>query len=94
MDIKNCTVCPRECHADRTKTAGFCGGGDKPRLTGTYKSKKGSIHGYDQHIDLKLHGLSAVFLKKTAAKPAKKARPVKEDKKTVQAKKPTNKKKK
>ncbi len=69
-------------------------GGDKPRLTGTYKSKKGSIHGYDQHIDLKLHGLSAVFLKKTAAKPAKKAQPVKEDKKTVQAKKPTNKKKK
>lgn len=69
-------------------------GGDKPRLTGTYKSKKGSIHGYDQYIDLKLHGLSAVFLKKTAAKPAKKAQPVKEDKKTVQAKKPTNKKKK
>ncbi|MGN0597585.1 MAG: radical SAM protein [Ruminiclostridium sp.] len=32
MDIKNCTVCPRECHADRTKTAGFCGGGDKPKL--------------------------------------------------------------
>ena len=37
---------------------------------------------------------TSIVGKKTAAKPAKKAQPVKEDKKTVQAKKPTNKKKK
>ena len=26
---KQCTLCPRECKADRTKTVGFCGMGDK-----------------------------------------------------------------
>ena len=56
-------------------------GGDKHRMSGSYKSKKGSIHGYEQHIDLKLHGLSAIFLKKTADKqPAKKDKPVKAEK--------------
>lgn len=56
-------------------------GGDKHRMSGSYKSKKGSIHGYEQHIDLKLHGLSAMFLKKTADKqPAKKYKSVKAEK--------------
>lgn len=56
-------------------------GGDKHRMSGSYKSKKGSIHGYEQYIDLKLHGLSAIFLKKTADKqPAKKDKPVKVEK--------------
>ena len=56
-------------------------GGDKHRMSGSYKSKKGSIHGYEQHIDLKLHGLSAMFLKKTADKqPVKKEKPVKAEK--------------
>lgn len=56
-------------------------GGDKHRMSGSYKSKKGSIHGYEQYIDLKLHGLSAIFLKKTADKqPAKKDKPVKAEK--------------
>lgn len=44
-------------------------GGDKPKLDRAYKSKKDPIHGYDQCIDIKLHGLSAVYLKKTATKP-------------------------
>ena len=39
-------------------------GGDKPRLSGTYKSTAEPIHGFDNHINLKLHGLSAVYLKK------------------------------
>ncbi len=39
-------------------------GGDKKRLSGTYKAKKKSMHGFEQHIDIKLHGLSAVYLKK------------------------------
>ena len=34
-------------------------GGDKPKLSGTYKTKKGKFHGFEQYIDLKLHGLSA-----------------------------------
>ena len=56
-------------------------GGDKHRMSGSYKSKKGNIHGYEQYIDLKLHGLSAIFLKKTADKqPAKKDKPVKAEK--------------
>ncbi len=56
-------------------------GGDKHRMSGSYKSKKGNIHGYEQHVDLKLHGLSAMFLKKTADKqPVKKDKPSKAEK--------------
>jgi 1,4-alpha-glucan branching enzyme len=39
-------------------------GGDKPKLTGTYKSKDKAIHGFEQHIDIKLHGLSALYIQK------------------------------
>lgn len=61
-------------------------GGDKHRMSGSYKSKKGSIHGYEQYIDLKLHGLSAIFLKKTADKqPAKKDKPVKAEKEVAKS---------
>lgn len=28
MDLKNCTLCPRNCHADRTKSQGFCHAGN------------------------------------------------------------------
>lgn len=61
-------------------------GGDKHRMSGSYKSKKGSIHGYEQYIDLKLHGLSAIFLKKTADKqPVKKDKPVKAEKEVAKS---------
>lgn len=43
-------------------------GGDKPKLSGTYKSKKGKFHGFEQYIDLKLHGLSAMYLQKVKTK--------------------------
>lgn len=43
-------------------------GGDKARLSGRYKAKKGQIHGHKQYIDMKLHGLSAVYLKKVSDK--------------------------
>jgi 1,4-alpha-glucan branching enzyme len=46
-------------------------GGDKARMSGTYKTKKEKIHNHEQCIDLKLHGLSAVYLKKVADKTAK-----------------------
>ena len=33
MDIlKNCTLCPRKCGADRTKVSGFCGATDKIKI--------------------------------------------------------------
>lgn len=40
-------------------------GGEKSRLSGTYKAKKKQMHGYDYCIDIKLNGLSAVYIKKT-----------------------------
>ncbi|MGN0459052.1 MAG: 1,4-alpha-glucan branching protein GlgB [Eubacterium sp.] len=46
-------------------------GGDRSRLAGTYKSKKGAMHGFDNYIDIKLHGLSAIYLKKVEDKPKK-----------------------
>lgn len=39
-------------------------GGSKQRLSGTYKTKSKQIHGFEQCIDLKLGGLSAVYLQK------------------------------
>lgn len=45
-------------------------GGDKSRKDNAYKTKSQPIHGYEQNIDLKLHGLSALFLQKVKA-PAK-----------------------
>lgn len=47
-------------------------GGEKPKLSGTYKSKKVPMHGLDQSIGLKLNGLSAIYLQKTAGKPKSK----------------------
>lgn len=48
-------------------------GGDKSRLSGTYKSKEANIHGFENSIDLKLHGLSAIYLQKTKDKKDKKS---------------------
>lgn len=39
-------------------------GGSKSRASGTYRSKKGPMHGQEQHIDLKLDGLSAIYLER------------------------------
>ncbi len=39
-------------------------GGDKARLTGTYKTSKKPMHGFDQSISVKLSGLNAVFIEK------------------------------
>lgn len=39
-------------------------GGDKARLTGTYKTSKKPMHGFDQSINVKLGGLNAVFIEK------------------------------
>ena len=39
-------------------------GGTKARLSGTYKTAKKPMHGFDQSIGLKLGGLNAMFLEK------------------------------
>lgn len=59
-------------------------GGDKSRKDNAYKTKAQPIHGYEQNIDLKLHGLSALFLQKVKA-------PVKSVKKAKTLDKPTKK---
>lgn len=56
-------------------------GGDKPRLSGTYKSKKLAMHGFEQSISLKLNGLSAIYLKRTDTKSTKKSKEIKNGKK-------------
>lgn len=38
-------------------------GGDKARLSGTYKTKNAEMHDFEQYIDLRLEGLSAIYLK-------------------------------
>lgn len=39
-------------------------GGDKAKLSGTYKTAKKPMHGFDQSIGVKLGGLNAVFIEK------------------------------
>lgn len=60
-------------------------GGDKSRKDNAYKTKSQPIHGYEQNIDLKLHGLSALFLQKVKApaKSLKKAKTLDEPTKKV-----------
>ncbi len=40
-------------------------GGDKAKLSGTYKTAKKPMHGFEQSIGVKLGGLNALFLEKT-----------------------------
>lgn len=63
-------------------------GGDKSRKDNAYKTKAQPIHGYEQNIDLKLHGLSALFLQKVKApaKSVKKAKTLDEPTKKVKEK--------
>ncbi len=56
-------------------------GGEKARLSGTYKSKKLAMHGLEQSIAIKLNGLSAVYLEMTDNKNTKKAKEIKNGKK-------------
>lgn len=40
-------------------------GGNKARLSGTYKTAKKPMHGFDQSIGVKLGGLNALFIEKS-----------------------------
>ncbi len=39
-------------------------GGEKPRISGTYRTSKKKMHGFDQSIGVKLSGLNALYLEK------------------------------
>ena len=32
MNLEDCTLCPRRCHADRRKAGGFCGAGERAKI--------------------------------------------------------------
>ncbi len=55
MDIKNCTICPRNCKVDRTKSAGFCGADYKVKI-GLY-----SLHKWEEPVISGKNGSGTVF---------------------------------
>lgn len=52
-------------------------GGAKSRLSGTYRSRKGLMHGFEQYIDLKLDGLGAVYMQRVSDETEKEPAPKK-----------------
>lgn len=55
MDIKNCELCPRKCHANRTETLGFCGGGNNVKLA------RAALHFGEEPCISGINGSGAVF---------------------------------
>ncbi len=51
----HCTLCPRRCGADRTRTAGFCGGG------GAVKLARAALHFWEEPCVSGTRGSGAVF---------------------------------
>ena len=51
----DCTLCPRACHADRTRGTGFCGVGDKLKLA------KAMLHQWEEPCIAGAHGSGAIF---------------------------------
>lgn len=62
-------------------------GGAKARASGTYRSRTGPMHGQEQHIDLKLDGLSAIYLERvsdeTEKEPKQKKQKPAKEKRTI-----------
>lgn len=52
-------------------------GGDKERMSGTYKAKPIAMHGSEQSIAIKLKGLSAIYLEKIENTKTKKSKEIK-----------------
>jgi putative pyruvate formate lyase activating enzyme len=50
-----CTLCPRECHADRQKAHGFCGGTDRIRIA------RAALHYFEEPCISGRSGSGAVF---------------------------------
>lgn len=55
MQIDDCTLCPRECHANRTISKGFCGGGNNIKLA------LASLHKWEEPCISGKNGSGAVF---------------------------------
>ena len=55
LDYKQCTLCPRQCKADRTKSVGFCGMGDK------IYAAKAMVHTSEEPCISGTRGSGAVF---------------------------------
>lgn len=52
---KNCTLCPRSCHIDRTKQIGFCGMNDRIRIA------RAALHFWEEECISGKEGSGAVF---------------------------------
>lgn len=52
---KNCTLCPRMCHADRTRSTGFCG------CTSIPKAARAALHFWEEPCISGTRGSGAVF---------------------------------
>ncbi len=58
---KNCTLCPRQCHADRTSgRVGFCGAG------GTLKAARAALHFWEEPCISGTRGSGTVFFSPAA----------------------------
>lgn len=55
FQITSCTLCPRQCHADRTKQPGFCGGTDSLRAA------RAMLHHWEEPVISGTNGSGAVF---------------------------------
>ena len=53
--MENCTLCPRHCGADRTKTEGLCGGGEKMKVA------RAALHFYEEPCISGKEGSGTVF---------------------------------
>lgn len=55
MDMKNCSLCPRECNADRTLSKGYCGATDKIKIA------RASLHLWEEPCISGEKGSGTVF---------------------------------
>ena len=55
MSYYNCTLCPRNCRVDRSKTVGVCGMSDKPSLA------RAALHFWEEPCISGEHGSGTVF---------------------------------
>ena len=62
FDMKNCTLCPRRCGADRTVSVGVCGIGDRIRVA------RAALHMWEEPCISGTRGSGAVFFSGCAMK--------------------------
>ncbi|MEG3007161.1 MAG: hypothetical protein RR806_06805 [Oscillospiraceae bacterium] len=55
FSMENCTLCPRNCGVDRTKSLGFCGIGDKIKVA------RAMLHKWEEPVISGKNGSGTVF---------------------------------